>query len=392
MDLEQLIKRVEWLDDAQRKDQTHITALENRLASLEGGISPFDKQIKDINGEITRLAAMLARMDHFDDSLLQQRVEARQSLEELEKQVKKREEETEKVRRVEMRALDASLVDLRKELAPIPELKRALQARVEEEARLGRGIDEVRLKIETVRRSEEEYTRSYRLLDDGRRQDSKRLTDLQGEITAMRKHVDDQRGKSELVSSTLRKIETRLNEISVLEVERREMQAKFLESQAMTQVERDRVWKDWQARFETIEGQTADIATNLQTLDATHRAVKRSQQTVDEVGAKVERRMNEMTEIQRLAEERFRQEWVTFKADDQKRWTNYTLTQEEQRGESVRQYDKLSDRVTQIEDSLQEIQDMLGQINEQTEKRLQSLLAVVHEWVSSFERSISRTR
>ncbi len=343
MDLEQLIKRVEWLDDAQRKDQTHITALENRLASLEGGISPFDKQIKDINGEITRLAALLARMDHFDDALLQQRLEARQALEELEKQVKKREEETEKVRRVEMRALDASLVDLRKELTPIPELKRALQARVEEEARLGRGIDEVRLKIETVRRSEEEYTRSYRLLDDGRRQDAKRLTDLQGEITALRKHVDDQRGKSELVSSTLRKIEARLNEISVLEVERRETQEKFLESQALTQVERDRVWKDWQARFEAIEAQTADIEGNLQTLDATHRAVKRSQQTVDEVGAKVERRMNEMTEIQRLAEERFRQEWVTFKADDQKRWTNYTLTQEEQRGESVRQYEKLTD-------------------------------------------------
>ena len=31
-----------------------------------------------------------------------------------------------------------------------------------------------------------------------------------------------------------------------------------------------------------------------------------------------------------LTEERFRQEWVNFKADDQKRWTNYTLAQEEQ--------------------------------------------------------------
>ena len=99
-----------------------------------------------------------------------------------------------------------------------------------------------------------------------------------------------------------------------------------------------------------------------------------------------------MAEIQRLSEERFRQEWVTFKADDQKRWTNYTLTQEEQRGEVSRQNEKLNDRVTQLEDSLQEIQDLLRQMNEQTEKRLQSLLAVAHDWVSAYERSTGRSR
>ena len=110
----------------------------------------------------------------------------------------------------------------------------------------------------------------------------------------------------------------------------------------MLQVERERVWKDWQARFEVIEQQTADIDTNLQALDTTHRAVKRSQGTLDELNIKVDRRVNEMAEIQRLSEERFRQEWVTFKADDQKRWTNYTLTQEEQRGEVSRQYEKFN--------------------------------------------------
>ncbi len=264
--------------------------------------------------------------------------------------------------------------------------------RVEEDVRLNRSIDEVKLKVDSVRHSEEEYTRSLKLIDDGRRQDTKRLTDLQGEATALRKHVDDQRGRTELINTTLRKIETRLNELSMLETERRDAQVKFLEEQALQQVERERVWKDWQARFETIENQTSDIELNLQTLDATHRDVKRSLQTLEELTVKVDRRMNEMTEIQRLAEERFRQEWVTFKADDQKRWTNYTLTQEEQRTEATRQYDRIAERVTHLEDSIQEMTDMLQQINDQTGKRLQSLLAVVHEWVSSYERSSSRVR
>jgi chromosome segregation ATPase len=392
MELEHIIKRVDWLDDEHRKDKSALATLEERLKSVEGNFAPLFQQIKDLNTEVARLSALVSRMDHFDEALMQHRVEAKQTLEEVEKQVKKREEENVKVQRVQMRAVESTVAELRKELTPIPELKRALQARVDEESRLTRAIDEVRLRIETVRRSEEEYTRSYRLLDDGRRQDTKKLTDLQGEVSAMRKHVDDQRGRMELTSSSLRKIEGRLSEMVTLETERREAQAAFLENQALLQVERERVWKDWQARFETIESQTADIEVNLQNLDATHRAVKRSQQTLDELSVRVDRRLNEITEIQRLAEERFRQEWVTFKADDQKRWTNYTLTQEEQRGEGIRQYDKLSERVTNLEDGQQEIQDLLNQMNEMTEKRLQSLLAVAHDWVASYERSLGRAR
>jgi predicted nucleic acid-binding Zn-ribbon protein len=152
------------------------------------------------------------------------------------------------------------------------------------------------------------------------------------------------------------------------------------------------VWKEWQNRFQLIESQTSDVETALQNLDATNRAVKRSQQTVEEVSQKVERRINEITEIQRLAEERFRQEWATFKADDQKRWTNYTLTLEEQRNEVARQHEKLAEKVTHIEDTIQEVQDILQQMNEQSEKQLQSLLAMTHEWVTSFERSIGRAR
>jgi len=392
MELEQIGKRVDWLDDERRKDKTQLAGVLDRIASLEGNVPSITKQLKDMDSEVTRLATKLARMDYFDENLLQFRVETKQVIEEMDMENKQREEESEKVRRVEMRSLESSIVDLRRDLSPIPELKRTLQARADEDTRLGKVIDELRVKIDTVRRSEEEYTRTLRLIEDGRRQDTKRLTDMQGEITTLRKHSDDQRGRIELSTTNLRKVDTKLNELSSVEAERREAQAKFLEEQTLLQVEREKVWKDWQTRFDSIEDQTSEIETNLQTLDSTHRAVKRSQETLDELAQKVDRRINEMTEIQRLAEERFRQEWVTFKADDQKRWTNYTLTQEEQRGEATRQYEKLSERVTHLEDTVQEIQDSVNQMSELTGKRLQSLLAMVHEWVSSYERSSGTTR
>ena len=392
MDIDQILKQMDWLDEERRKDKDMIAKQEERIISLQGNLEAAHQQIKNLSGEITRLSAVVGRMDRFDEALLQQKIEVKHNIEELEKQFKKREEEVEKIRRVEIRGIDNNLAEMRKELEPIAGLRRGLEARVDEERRLAKLIEELQLKVQDIQRSEEEYSRTYRLMEDGRRQDSKRLVDLQGEVTALRKRADEHRGQAELMSANFRKLEGRLNELVNVEAERREAQAAFLDKQALQQAERESTWKDWQLRFDTIEDQTADVETQLQALDATHRDTKRLREEIEGVAQRVERRMSEITEMQRLGEERFRQEWVTFKADDQKRWTNYTLTQDEQRSEIARQFEKLANRVTQIEDNLLEIQDLLQQVNEETEKRLQSLLALTHEWVSAYERVLSHVR
>ncbi len=391
MELEQILKQVDWLDEERRKDKARLSALEERLAALEGNITPFPQQIREVGSEVTRLSAALDRMDSFDDSIRQVRIEAKSVGDKFDKDLKRRDDDAEKIRRTEMRAVDERIADIRKEIEQIPDIKRGLQARSEEESRLAKLIDELRNRMETIRRSDEEYNRTIRLFDDGRRQDAKRLTDIQGELAAMRKRVDENRGKIEISSSTIKKIEARLNELALVENEQRESVHTFIENQSMKDVERERVWKDWQTRFQIIESQTTDIGATLQTLEATNRSVKRSQQSIEELAQKVERRINEITEIQRLSEERFRQDWVTFKADDQKRWTNYTLTLEEQRGETQRQHEKLNEKVIQLEDEFQEVQDILQLINEQTEKRLQTLLTKAHEWMTSYDRSLCRS-
>jgi hypothetical protein len=247
------------------------------------------------------------------------------------------------------------------------------------------------LKIDESHREEENYIRTFRLLEDGRKQDAKRILDLQGEVAALRKRADDQRGQIEVINVNVRKVETRINELVAVEAERRDATMNFIDKQNLAYVERERIWKDWQIRFETIEKQSADAETKLLSLDATQREAKRSQSVVEDLTQRVDRRINEITEIQRLSEDRFRQEWVTFKSDDQKRWTNYTLTQEEQRSEVLRQFERYNDRTTRVEDALQELQDLLQQVNGEIGRRLQTLLALAHEWVSSYERTSGRS-
>lgn len=392
MEFDQVLKQLEWLDGERRKDKDIIAKQEDRITALEGNLSGARQQIKELNGEITRLSAVVGRMDDYDEALIQHRLEINKQVEEIDKQTKAREQEVEKIHRVEMRSLDTSIADTRKELEAIAGLRRSIQAQAEEGTRLSRRIDELGGKIQDIVRTEEEYTRSYRLIEEGRRQDAKRIVDLQGEVTALRKRADEQRGQMELNSANQRKLESRIGEIVVQDSERQEAQNAFLEKQALQQVQFERTWQEWQTHIETIDRQSGDIEKQFQSLDSTHSEVKRIKNSIEELHQRVDRRVNEITEVQRLAEERFRGEWVTFKADDQKRWTNYTLTQEEQRNELSRNLEKMGDQMSDLDVGVQEVQDLIQQTTEDTERRLHSLLSMVHDWVAAFERTAGSRR
>lgn len=392
MDLDQIVKRLEWIDSERRKDKTTIATLEERLTALEGNIPPLAQQLRELAGDVTRLSAQMARFDQIETTIAQMRVDLTRQIEAVEKSRLEHDREVDKVRLGDLENINKSVAEVRKGLDPIPEMRKTLQARIEEEYRLGRLIEEVEKKVLDTHRYDEEYRRSLRLLDEGRRQDTKRLTDIQGELAALRKRQEEQRGKVDLSTDGLRKIEMRLSDLQATEAERRQAVTSFIEKQSLSNVERERIWKDWQVRFEIIEKQAVSLDGQLQSLDATHRAVKRSQDAFEEITARFERRINEVTEMQRLVEDRFRQEWVGFRADDQKRWTNYTLVQEEQQREVGKSFDKLQERMVYLEDITQEMQDLVQQINGETQKRLQALLALAHDWMETYEKAFGRVR
>ncbi len=388
MDLEQIIKRLEWLDDERRKDKLTIAMLEERLAGMENQLPALNKQIGDLASDVSRLTSAMTRFDQMDALLAQMRVDSARALEAAEKARAEREREMEKSRRADLESMTKSMLELRKGLEALPEVKKSLQARTEEEFRLSRQIEELEHKLYESSRLDDENRRGQRLLDEARKQDAKRLTDLQAEVSALRKRLDEQRGKVDLAADSVQKLNLRVNEIQSAENDRRQNQVSFIEKQNMLLVERERTWKDWQTRFDSIAAQSLNLDTQLQSIEATHRSVKRAQEAFDEITQRFERRINEITEMQRLTEERFRQDWANFKADDQKRWTNYTLLQEEQGREVTRQFERYQTRLVALEDLSQETRDLLQQVVEETQKRLQILLGVVRQSAEEFDRNL----
>lgn len=390
MELEQVIQRLEWLEEERRKDKLAISTYQERIAALEGNIPTMMQQIRELSTELARVSATLGRLDQLESTIAQVRVEFGRSLEAAERQRAEREREQERVRQGDVDVFNKAIADVRKGFEPIAELKRGLQSRQEEDFRLARLIEELEQKVLLTKRSDDDYKHAQKLLEDSQRQDAKRLTDLQGEVAALRKRQEEQRGKVDINTDSIRKLETRLGEIQTNETERRQSQLAFFEKQTMVNVERDRIWKDWQTRFDEIAGVSTNIDTQLQALDNLQRTVKRAQEDFEEITQRFERRINEITEMQRLMEDRFRQEWVGFRADDQKRWTNYALSQEEQQREVNRQYQQLTERMAPLEEMVHDIQDYVQQINEETGKRLQAILTAARQLLDQYDQTLGK--
>lgn len=385
MDFEQIAQRLEWLDNERRKDKLIISTLEERLMKVEGDITPVRQEIREIADDISQMRTMLNRFESLEASISKTRVDLARMIEQVEKSQIERDREVEKNRLADIEALNQAIKVVRDGLDPIPLIKKDLKARETEEHRLSRLIAEIEKKLLEIQRSDEEYIRAQKIMEENQRQSSKKVVDMQGEVSSVRKRVEEQRSKVDLVNETLKKLEMRQNELLSAEVERKQSQTAFIDRHNLAQVERDRTWREWENRFELIDKQSLSLDEQLQSLDATQRQVKHAQEAFEDITQRFERRINEITEMQRLVEDRSRQEWVSFKADDQKRWSNYLLSSEEANREMNRQFEKLEGRLVLVEDQSQDMIDNISQILHELKRRLQAELSFTRSMNEEFD-------
>lgn len=385
MEFEHLVKRLEWLDEEHRKTRTSMIAIEERLAALEGSIDAVSKQIKPLGKQIAEVSSTAARLDQFDAIFTKQREDMNKAIDAIEKRHEMREKELTKRHQQDLEPLTTAIENLKK-TSDLTEIKRELKARAAEDTRLNQAIKELRPPIDDALRAAEEATRSQRAFEEGRKQEAKRTVDLQGEIAATRKRIDDARAKADLNADGIKNLDSRINELMLSENERKAAQTQFIESQTVARMDHERTYKDWRETLESFRHKADTLDTQITALEETLRSAKRAQETYNELNTKLERRISEVTEMQRLAEDRLRQEWVTFKADDQKRWTGYTLSQDEGAKDVRRTVEKLDERIGKLDESTQTMNDQMHQTADATEKQLQELMNVAHEWLSAYER------
>ncbi|MBN2043879.1 MAG: hypothetical protein JW757_02565 [Anaerolineales bacterium] len=387
MNQEQIEKQVEWLEKQRREDKQTIASLKMKIDHLEGVLEKSSQAIQALESGQAKLGVRITKMDSFDEALSVHRKEVKKELSEQENRAKKRESYTKQKFEDQVENLGKEISEVYKGLTPISALRDSIEILKRDAVSRDRSIAELEVSLKEFPEKDLDLEQSIQLLEEDLRADKKRVTDLQGEMTALRKRLEEYRAQYDLANEAQKKMDTRLNELIVSEEERREQQRDFLEDVSRNKLDVEKSFAEWNRHFEAIEARAEKLTTALQTYSEIEVSLRRAQNEFDNIIGQISRRIHEITEMQRLGEDRFRQEWTTFKSDDQKRWVNYTLTQEEQTKEGLRRFDRLNERLTTMEELIQDMQDSVEQNTEQMGSLMHGFSNVLGKWLSENDRS-----
>ena len=381
--LEQLERRVEWLDNERRNDKTNLASMQNRLTVLETENTNLRKQIKELEILISQQGNQISSLDKYEGQISRLNNDLSKQIRESGERANLNLDEASKRQKLELDSLKnnlSKLYELTEQIAPLREELKSFKA---EDTRLSRLIEEQKARITEVSRFDEDYRRSLQMVEENRRQEAKRITEVQGEITSMRKRVDETRNRIEGLADNFRSFDTRITELQGYEKDRKEDQSRFIDTVNSSLVEKERSFKNWEGRFQELDTINTKLNTQIEALEEARLSISKSLAQADKLTQQFERRINEISEVQRLNDERFRQEWASFKSDDIKRWANYMLTYEEQNRETGQEIADLNRQIEEIKDISVRNQDAIEALNRETVRHVQMILRAYQDSIQN---------
>nr|MCU0512026.1 hypothetical protein [Anaerolineae bacterium] len=199
-------------------------------------------------------------------------------------------------------------------------------------------------------------------LEEQRRQDARRISEAETEIPELKKQIDKVSPKMALIEDLAIRNERRIQETMNSERERRDQIQQFIDQQTLLMQQRDTQIETLVRKFGEHD---SEMQANIQRFEAWSQAYRDMKRIIDDferIGDRLERRINEVAEMQRLSEERFRQEWNAWRDDDQKRWKQLTLSNDEVWRNHDKEFEQYVARLAELTERLPPIQDSLRRI------------------------------
>jgi hypothetical protein len=378
---EDLSHRVDWLDAERRKDKALLAQLEERLAGVTATLGSQSKVIQETSAQLAKFGARV-QPQKIDELIAKQRDDTARAIDAMDKRRLELEEQAGRNRAIEKNRIDKTIGEFKKQIELLGDLQESMESRKAEQARQAVLLQEMRKTLDVIQKRDEERTRIIAATEEGRRQDLRRMADIQGEQQAIREKGGETSARLDALESAGRRIDGRLAELMALELERRNAMAIWQEQQTAAVVERERMWKDWEKRSADSIARMNEFLGKVDAFQELQRSMRLALDQYQTLGDRLEQKIKEMAEIQRIQEDRLRQDWTTFLADDQKRWTAQNLTWEDEWRERDRKFTKAADKIAGLEDDLEELTDAMRQAQEGDRARLEKMANTLREWLA----------
>ena len=362
MDLNQVARMIEWLDEERRRDKATIAALEERIQQQQENITQVSRRVNGIESDQSSMRTTFLPAGKEVEVADQLRMETQQMLEQSESKRLTSERETERRAALSRDSLVRPIREIGERMDRLERSIEQMSAIRVEQDRLMSAIPALQQRLDDLAKKLEEPDRRLAFLEEQRRADSRRLSELQSEIPEMQKQVDSVRPKLELLEEMSLRNEKRVLETQGGERERREQIQQFIDQQTLLIQQRDKQIEDLTGKIGKYDDEMQTYIQRFETWSETYRHMKRIIDDFQRIGDRLERRINEVAEMQRLSEDRFRQEWNAWTADDQKRWKQFTLTNDEAWRSHDKEFEGYVSRIKDLAEQLPPLRESLDRM------------------------------
>ena len=145
--IEQLEKRIEWLDGERRNDKTNLASLQNRLTILEGENLNLRKQIKELEVLINRNSTQIASMDKYDNRIDRLNIDLTKQIREVNERADNNLNEAQKRTKIEVDSAKKAIAELYPLMDTFDPIRTDITALKAEDTRLARLNEEMKVCI-----------------------------------------------------------------------------------------------------------------------------------------------------------------------------------------------------------------------------------------------------
>ncbi|NLE46258.1 MAG: hypothetical protein GX620_16175 [Chloroflexi bacterium] len=341
MDLTQAIQTIRWLDEERRKDKTIIATLQERIQEQQKAISQHAALIKELQTSLATVQGSLGQTRVFEQTVSNYKTEMVLLVEQREEIRRKEQAESERLRRIEYEALTSNLNRLEKQLRVLPRYDEQLTARMSETQRLNEGLQRLNEAVTDLSKRAEESIQPLPYLEEQRRIDARRISEVESEATELRRRIDALAKRLPLLDEAIRRQSPRIDE-ALQEVKKYE---RPIEELRISDFQREQKMRQYLDQAGLVAQELERVRTQTVGFLEQQQQVKRAMEKLDVFQGRIETRQNEIAQRQRLAEDQIKRQW------------------EEWQDEQVRKYKKL-------EVAIEERWGQQRQINQDLDKRL----------------------
>ncbi len=362
MDINQTARMIEWLDEERRRDKASIAQLEERLARQQDALDALQTRLNGVESEHSTLRNSYPGANREGEIVEGLRAELLQRLETGE--TRNRREAEDAGRRADLlrEQLERPLRELGGKVSELERKQTGLPSIQTESDRVTGTIHELGQRVDDLFRRLEDPERRLAMIEEQRRQDSRSFAVTVAEIPELQKQIDNSRSKLELLENLILRTEGQLRGIETSELERRELIQAFIDSQGLNAQQREQQIEAYSTRFTDYDSTMERFTRRFETWAEVFREMKALVERFERSQDRLELRFNELVEVQRISEERLRQDWERLSDEDQRRRKQFTLANDEVWRSHDREFerfvmaiDELRERFPPIEDALERI-------------------------------------